>query len=156
MVYFEKDGDEFPEMIAFRENFCARHQVELQVVNGNYKIGLEELKQQWGVEAIFMGTRSTDPFAPEVPFARTTSGWPNLMRVCPILYFDYSTVWEFLRALGLEYCCLYDEGFTSLGPQSTTVKNAQLVDEARGLVLPAHVLKQPQSEREGRQPTPVL
>lgn len=156
MVYFEKDSDEFPEMIAFRESFCARHQVELRVVNGDYKLGLKELQQECGVQAIFMGTRSTDPYAPEAPFARTTSGWPDLMRVCPVLDCDYSTVWDFLRAIGVEYCCLYDEGFTSLGPQSTTVKNTQLVDEARGVVLPAHVLKQPQSERGGRLSTPVL
>ena len=35
--------------------------------------------------------------------------------VNPIIEWDDRDVWSFIRAHGIHYCCLYDEGFTRLG-----------------------------------------
>jgi len=41
----------------------------------------------------------------------TDPGWPSFERVHPIINWDYSYIWDFLRRLGVEYCELYDEGW---------------------------------------------
>lgn len=54
-----------------------------------------------------------------------------------------SAVWEFLRGCDLPYCCLYDQGYTSLGNRRNTVKNDRLkVETAEGgaTFLPAYML----------------
>jgi len=43
----------------------------------------------------------------------TDPGWPSFERVHPIINWDYSHIWEFLRRLNVGYCQLYDEGFVS-------------------------------------------
>lgn len=40
----------------------------------------------------------------------TDPGWPSFERVHPIINWDYSHIWAFLKRLGVGYCELYDEG----------------------------------------------
>lgn len=54
-------------------------------------------------------------------FSPTDKGWPQFMRVHPILDWTYGEIWDFLRedSLGLgggqqEWCELYDAGCVSL------------------------------------------
>ncbi|KAJ5643476.1 FAD synthetase [Penicillium longicatenatum] len=108
------------------------------------------------VRAIFVGTRRTDPHGAKLShFDRTDGGWPDFMRIHPVIDWHYAEIWAFIRHLGLEYCQLYDMGYTSLGGTSDTLPNPRLKvqDEkegGEGGYLPAYKLAQDLEERLGR------
>ncbi|KZV75626.1 adenine nucleotide alpha hydrolases-like protein [Peniophora sp. CONT] len=83
------------------------------------------------VEAILIGTRRTDPNGGKLTFVDPTDAdWPRFDRVHPIINWDYGDVWRFLRHLKVPYCCLYDEGYTSLGSTYNTFRNPALLDKS--------------------------
>ena len=74
-----------------------------------------------------MGNRRTDPWSTDLqPFTESSDGWPDFMRVFPILDWDYCNIWRFLRSLNQPYCQLYDEGYTSLGEKHNSRPNPSL------------------------------
>ncbi|GAA5866764.1 hypothetical protein JCM3774_001793 [Rhodotorula dairenensis] len=139
------------------------------------------------IKAIMVGTRRTDPHgATLTPFVPTDPSWPDFMRVHPILDWSYKDVWDFLRSpdltlgagpagtsgLGadgrrrkttLEWCELYDYGYTSLGSTHNTFPNPLLRSTASGTLVggvedstplggwrPAWELEDEDAERAGR------
>jgi FAD synthetase len=109
------------------------------------------------IKAIFVGTRRTDPHGKYLThFDRTDKGWPDFMRIHPVIDWHLSEIWCFLRAkeLGeadgshLAYCSMYDEGYTSLGGVNDTSKNPKLKDN--GGYRPAYELTKDSEERLGR------
>ncbi len=96
-----------------------------------------------------MGTRRIDPHGLSMHyFEKTTKGWPDLMRISPILEWDYADVWNFLLQLSIPYCSLYDKGYTSLGSTTDTIPNPSLLVADK--YLPAYKLKDGSLERAGR------
>ena len=79
-------------------------------------------------DAVFMGVRSTDPNGKTTIFSHCSPSWPQFMRVCPILYWSYVDVWDFLKRFRIHYCTLYDQGYTSLGAATHTIKHPTLRD----------------------------
>lgn len=54
----------------------------------------EYLDHNKGVEAVFVGTRRTDPHGGKLDgFQRTDHGWPGFMRVHPVIEWRYGEVW---------------------------------------------------------------
>ncbi|KAJ5718493.1 hypothetical protein N7488_004139 [Penicillium malachiteum] len=110
------------------------------------------------VRGIFVGTRRTDPHGAKLThFDRTDGGWPDFMRIHPVIDWHYAEIWAFIRHLGLRYCSLYDMGYTSLGGTSDTLPNPRLRreddkqgSESDGGYLPAYKLMQDLEERLGR------
>ncbi|PWY89833.1 adenine nucleotide alpha hydrolases-like protein [Aspergillus heteromorphus CBS 117.55] len=111
-------------------------------------------------KAIFVGTRRTDPHGAKLShFDRTDRGWPDFVRVHPVIDWHYAEIWAFIRALGLRYCELYDRGYTSLGGTADTLPNPVLRVEQgeeqgqegqEGKYRPAYELTEDLEERLGR------
>lgn len=109
------------------------------------------------IRAIFVGTRRTDPFGADLThFARTDHGWPDFIRIHPVIDWRYAEIWAFIRHLGIDYCDLYDQGYTSLGGMNNTHPNPKLKrtdEEAKqfdGEYKPAYELVSDDEERLGR------
>ncbi|KAL2113487.1 hypothetical protein VUR80DRAFT_3887 [Thermomyces stellatus] len=102
------------------------------------------------LRAVFVGTRRTDPHGSRLaPFDETDGDWPRFMRVHPVLEWHYVDIWIFIRKLGIEYCGLYDRGYTSLGGTTDTLPNPAL--KANGHFRPAYELVSDGEERLGRE-----
>ncbi|KAJ2915750.1 hypothetical protein MD484_g4670, partial [Candolleomyces efflorescens] len=123
------------------------------------------------ITAILIGTRRTDPHGATLSHRNMTDpGWPEFERVNPIINWDYSHVWAFLRQLKVPYCSLYDQGYTSLGSTYNTFPNPALLIQPTSttspLISPGTVLTEflstthtePQSPEEDTvvSPTTVL
>ncbi|KAI4118318.1 MAG: hypothetical protein LQ345_001623 [Seirophora villosa] len=115
------------------------------------------LREHKEVEAIFVGTRRTDPHGGRLSgqgFDLTDGGWPRFMRVHPVIEWHYAEVWAFLRHLKIPYCELYDQGYTSLGGTNDTHPNPALrVEGPEGEEVryrPAYELEEDREERLGR------
>lgn len=116
------------------------------------------------IRAIFVGTRRTDPHGASLQHFQLTDGnWPRFVRVHPIIDWRLSEIWCFLRSeyladpttgQPLEYCQMYDQGYTSLGGRGDTIRNPRLryVDDS-GTVRhkPAHEMTEDEGERAGRE-----
>lgn len=101
-----------------------------------------------------MGTRASDPNSHQLQaWAKTDAGWPELMRISPMIKWTYGEMWRFLRDLFVPYCQLYDRGYTSLGNKDNTKKNPSLeYTDNMGVkrYRPAYMLEKESLEREGR------
>lgn len=122
------------------------------------------------IRAIVAGIRRTDPYAADLVLEQETDGakgWPKFTRVNPVLEWNTAEVWTFVRWLRvvtsgnaqvpftvptdftIEYCPLYDVGYTSLGGRHNTVPNPGLRRED-GTYRPAYEVVDDDIERLGR------
>lgn len=103
------------------------------------------------LRAVFVGTRRTDPHGSSLsPFDETDGDWPRFMRVHPVLEWHYAEIWAFIRRLEIDYCGLYDQGYTSLGGTTDTLPNPALKEGEGGGFRPAYELESDGEERLGR------
>jgi len=157
-IYIESPVDDlFDEMEDFLEVTHSRYNIEVIRRNGSIKDGLQSIKDDGvPIKAILMGTRIDDPhgkYVQEFSVTDVEKGWPEFMRVNPILQWTYDDIWSLIRRLHLPYCVLYDRGYTSLGSRNSTKPNPELkVVDANGKIsyLPAYMLKKNSAERSGR------
>ena len=109
---------------------------------------------QPAIKAIFLGTRRHDPFSDALgTFSPTDPDWPHYMRVNPILdwYHTDVHVWSMIRECNIPYCCLYDNGYTSLGSTHNTIPNPTFkYEDGSNKYKPAYMLKDGNLERAGR------
>lgn len=115
------------------------------------------------VKAIFVGTRRTDPHGGHLThFDPTDGNWPKFMRIHPVIDWRLSEIWCLLRSpylrdpdgSALEYCSIYDQGYTSLGGLNDTVRNPKLRytdNEGTEKYKPAYEMTEDDGERLGRE-----
>jgi len=149
-VIFFDSADEFPAVQSFvgfvKQSLGLRM---LAVESSDFKRGMEDLVSS-GLRAVVMGQRRGDPWMENVDvFSPSTAGWPAFMRINPVIDWTYAHVWLFLRAFGLPYCAMYDDGYTSIGSVNDTARNPELL-RPDGSHAPAYKLVDASTERAGR------
>ncbi|KAM3555917.1 hypothetical protein ARSEF4850_005774 [Beauveria asiatica] len=145
--------DPFPEMSEFVAQSTREYHLDLKQYTMAMRPALDAyLAETPAVRAIFMGTRRTDPYSEHLEhFSMTDAGWPQFMRVNPMIDWHYVDIWIFLRQLDIPYCNLYNLGYTSLGGTSNTKPNPKLAIDAECTKFrPAYDLTQDEEERLGR------
>lgn len=110
----------FPQLEEFIHYATDFYHLNLHTITKDMRSALADFKsQQSQCRAIIIGTRRTDPHGNKLHDFDNTDvhkGWPDLMRVHPVLDWSYADVWAFLRCTdlynntGLPYCVLYDYG----------------------------------------------
>ncbi|KUF95676.1 hypothetical protein AM588_10009346 [Phytophthora nicotianae] len=155
VMYFDS-YDQFPEVREFTEECTKKFALSCHVYKCSFVEGVKDILDKLKIKGIYMGVRGGDPYTEDMEhFSPSSPGWPPFLRVNPILKWTYDDVWSFLRDCQLEYCSLYDHGYTSLGNIFDTVQNPELwrkgEDGKEGYYLPAYELKDGSSERCGRQ-----
>ncbi|KAJ8327711.1 hypothetical protein BDV3_003487 [Batrachochytrium dendrobatidis] len=152
-LLYVSEEHSFPEIEQFVNTFTKILRADLTRVVGGMKVALKkflDLNQQ--VKAILMGQRATDPHSDQLKkFDATNNGWPFVMRVHPILDWEYEDVWAAILGLKIPYCSLYSRGYTSIGNVKDTLPNPLLKssDNPNGY-LHAKYLEDSSKERSGR------
>lgn len=76
----------------------------------------EEYKEHGGRDRTkVIGVRALESVKRAARWKEVTASWEGKQVICPIVYWSDAHVWEFIRALGVPYCSLYDEGWSRLG-----------------------------------------
>ncbi len=131
-VYFNNDN-EFSEVTSFLEDSVDMYDLDMVAFEHGvgFAAGLDILVKNNFIRessdtalpmAFVLGTRESDPNAKGQDSFCPSSHWmPPFMRVNPVLDWNYGLVWHFLRLFELPYCCLYDQGYTSLGTTKDTL-----------------------------------
>jgi FAD synthetase len=153
IIHFTTNNS-FKEMDDFINETCKTYKFKLVRIDGTkgIKEGLKNLLFDYpDIDCVIQGVRRTDPHGEKLDyFTETDKSWPKLMRVSPILDWSYRDVWTFLKNLGIPYCSLYDQGYTSLGTRVDTFPNDAL-KIAPNEFLPAWQLQDGKLERAGRE-----
>jgi len=145
--------DPFPEVEDFVSSTTKEYHLDLT----RYALPMRQALEAYqadkpAVKAIFMGTRRTDPFCEFLTgFSPTDKGWPQFMRVNPVLDWHYADIWTFILRLEIPFCTLYQQGYSSLGGVKNTRPNPALALDAEGTKFrPAYELIRDDEERLGR------
>lgn len=150
-VFYLKHNDSFEEIDKFVWDMASKYKLNLYVYKLiDMKKCLEQIKVDHPeIDTIVMGTRQSDVNYPIEYVDTTTEGWPKFKLINPIKDWDYGQVWKYIIDHKLEVCSLYEEGYTSIGEKSNTIKNEYLLNE-NGEYLHASLLKDYSKERCNR------
>lgn len=143
----------FPALAEFIDTSAKKYGLNLITVKSQMKDGFEHYLSSINpkIKAIVVGIRYADPYGSQLEYEQETDhNWPKFVRIHPILHWHYCDIWDFIMACNLEYCSLYDQGYTSLGGVDSTVPNVFLkTHSATGpAYLPAYMLEEHADERE--------
>ena len=145
----------FQELSDFIERSAKHYHLNQVVIRASLRDGFEQYLTSINpeIKCIIVGIRYTDPYGSLLKYEQMTDGnWPRFLRIHPILHWKYDEIWEFLLSSGLEYCKMYDDGYTSLGGSANTERNPYLQKKGSDEYYPAYMLTDnaDMKERSGR------
>jgi FAD synthetase len=149
-IYINSE-DQFPQLTDFIAESTNYYHLNSIMIKCSLKKGFEHYLQQinTNIRAIIVGIRYSDPYGSQLKYEQTTDhNWPDFLRIHPILHWTYAEIWDFLVGTNLDYCEMYDLGYTSLGGISNTAPNPYLKVEGKEEYLPAYMLTEKADERE--------
>ncbi|KAI5951020.1 FAD1 [Candida jiufengensis] len=120
----------FPELKNFIQKSTQYYHLNAISIKDSLKNGfnyyLKDINPN--IKSVIVGIRYTDPFGENLKTEQLTDhNWPKFLRIHPILDWRYVEIWDFLVGTNVEYCKLYDEGYTSLGGVDNTFQNPELL-----------------------------
>ncbi|XP_031637727.1 FAD synthase [Contarinia nasturtii] len=126
-LYIQPDNP-FDEIEDFIRECEELYMVKVERIRGTVKATLFEICQKYPhLKACVMGCRRTDPYCSNLNvFQKTDMGWPQLMRVNPLLEWTCKNIWDYLHKHNVPYCSLYKIGYTSIGDRTNTLPNPHL------------------------------
>lgn len=144
----------FPQLLDFIKRSAQYYHLNQIIIQSSMKDGFQQYFNEINknVKSMIVGIRHSDPYGDTLKYEQMTDhNWPKFLRIHPILHWNYVDIWDFLIGCDVEYCEMYDEGYTSLGGINTTVPNP-LLKLPTGKYLPAYMLKEDadRDERLGR------
>ena len=150
--FYLEVANEFDEILDFLDYSGKHWSIDIiRIKTDNLKHGLEYLVNNYNMTAVFLGVRSTDFKNCQMDFfEQTTEGWPDAMRVMPILKWTYKDIWEYIDYYKIPFCSLYNIGYTSIGSIHDTQPNPALFDAKTNTYLHARMLEDESLERKGR------
>ncbi|XP_046423666.1 FAD synthase-like isoform X1 [Neodiprion fabricii] len=140
----------------FIKETVVRYDVNLHHLDGSAEAAIENLAVlRPEIETLLLGLKG-DKLEGGLWHEFAKSGSIGQIRlISPLTKWSYKDVWNFARSLSLPYCKLYDRGYTSLGSQTDTEPNPNLLKGKIGKQMvyhPAHMLADVKLERAGRIP----
>nr|PVC53017.1 hypothetical protein MACL_00000379 [Theileria orientalis] len=145
-VYFkDPSANEFDEITGFIHTITSKYGLNLRVVEDTWERGVKLFQNS----SFILGSRSMDEGCGDLkPLEAGDADDFEFFRINPILNWTYGDVWNFLLYFQLEYCSLYDKGYTSIGTVNDTLPNPYL--KSGDTYLPAYKLTQWEYERCSR------
>lgn len=147
-IYINSE-EPFPELSLFIQSSTAHYHLNPINIKASLKQGFETYLNDINptIKSVVVGIRHSDPYGLDLLYEQETDhNWPKFLRIHPILHWNYVDVWDFLIGCDLDYCVVYDWGYTSLGGVENTAKNPFLKTEEG--YLPAYMLQENADERE--------
>ncbi|CBZ28388.1 phosphoadenosine phosphosulfate reductase-like protein [Leishmania mexicana MHOM/GT/2001/U1103] len=155
-IFVVEHNDEFDELRKFRawymQEVARGMPLVHQDVTQDMQLSLWKLTEKHPLKVVFMGTRKTDPHGryQKEAVEKTTPGWPDFLRACPLFHWSVNDVWVYTRLMCIPQCSLYESGYSSVGRSVDTNRNP-LLKRDDGSYRPAWELTCDTAEREGRQ-----
>ncbi|CDU19332.1 FAD synthetase [Plasmodium yoelii] len=172
LIYFKDDTNEFPEIHQFVNECVYIYDFDINIINGKWETSITDFIEYIQKKyrdicinklnitqtnssllstsiAFINGTRYNDTYSEKLHILNVSSkGLPPYLYLNPIFYWTYGAVWTFILYFKLDYCILYDHGYSSIGSMDDTIKNEFL--KCNNCYLPAYFLKNWEYERYNR------
>lgn len=147
------DGTWEEGVINFMNDFHEHYKKKInqeRATDPHRSIGVRGKKNTYiPIVSFVMGTRVNDPYCEGLEILNISSkDLPPYLYLNPIFYWSYGAVWTFILYFKLDYCILYNHGYTSIGSTSDTIRNEYL--KWNNCYLPAYFLKNWEHERFNR------
>ena len=153
-LYFTRKTS-FEQEIQYVKKLTEKENVQLLMTESDYISGMKFFISFLHINTLIMGTRADDlnnktyiNTISKSLLSESTYPYPYFIRFFPVFNFIYKDIWKLILSSNMEYLCLYDKGFSSIGYINNTLVNPNLIKN--GTILPAWVLDDENSERHSR------